>query len=179
VKRLVLLVILAAALTGCLGGGPTSAPGRTQGPVHPAGQLQIAVRLLPGGCGLGAFSKDCTATAPRLRRYALSCGPAGGTAPNPPAACRAIADYLGRRGQVGGCAGVLLGPGSTATISGTFAHRPFRLRLTAGYSWCGQPRPLLRDFWVLSTFPCSNLVLRTGGRNFARWARDTGCAIDA
>jgi hypothetical protein len=74
---------------------------------------------------------------------------------------------------------VLLGRGSTAAISGTFAGRLFKLRLSAGSSWCGQSRPLLRDFWVLSTFPCSNLVLRSGGRDFSKWARATGCAIDA
>jgi hypothetical protein len=116
--------------------------------------------------------------APAVDRYSLTCGPAGGSAPNPQAACHAIADYLRRRDRVGGCAGVLLGHGSTAQISGMYAHRRFHLSLTAGYSWCGQPRPILRDYWVLSTFPCSTLVLRTGG-NYPHWPRATGCTIDS
>jgi hypothetical protein len=33
-------------------------------------------------------------------------------------------------------------------------------------------------FWVLSTFPCSTLVLREGGA-YPRWPRATGCLIDA
>jgi hypothetical protein len=144
----------------------------------PTSRLRIVVRLLPGRCGSGEVDGPCRDAAPSVHRYSLTCGPAGGTAPNPKAACRAIADYLSRRDQMSACAGVLLGHGSTAQISGTYAGRPFQLRLTAGYSWCGQPRPILRDFWVLSTFPCSTLVLRTGG-NYPRWPRATGCTIDA
>ncbi len=123
------------------------------------------------------MSKHCPDATPTLH-YTLTCGPAGGTAPNPRAACRAIGDYLKRRGQMDGCAGVLTPPGPTTVITGTFAHRPFHLRLAAGYSWCGQPRPILRDLWVLSAFPCSTLVLRTGGR-YPAWPRATGCTVDS
>jgi hypothetical protein len=98
--------------------------------------------------------------------------------PNPPAACRAIGDYLGRRHQAGGCIGSDAGPGSSAVISGTYARRPFRLKLAAGSSWCGQPPALLRDYWVLSTFPCSTPVVRSGGRS-PTWPRATGCTIDS
>jgi hypothetical protein len=184
VTRGSLLVLLAAILAvgpaGCFGGwaAPGPAPGTTGASPAPTGRLRIIVRLLPGKCGFDALSARCRDLAPAVARYALTCGPAGGTAPNPHAACAAIADYLRRRDRVGGCAGVLAGSGSVAQISGTYGRRRFHLRLTAGYSWCGQPRPILRDYWVLSTFPCSTFVLRTGG-DYPRWPRATGCTIDS
>jgi hypothetical protein len=124
------------------------------------------------------LSRGCAEAAATVRRYALTCDPAGGTDPNPTAACRAIGDYVKRRDQAGGCIGVLAGPGSTAVIAGTYAHRRFRLRLVSGFSWCGRPLALLRDFWVLSTFPCSTVVVREGGR-YPAWPRATGCTIDS
>ncbi len=174
-----LVALFASGLAGCFGSGQsTLAPDKTGASVVPTGRFQLVVRLVPGRCGFGALSAQCRDATPAVNRYSLACGPAGGTAPNPRAACRAIADYLRRRDRMSGCAGVLVGRGSTAEISGTYARRRFHLRLTAGYSWCGQPRPILRDYWVLSTFPCSTRVLQTGG-DYPQWPRATGCTVDA
>lgn len=178
VKHLLLAAVFAVGMAGCAGGAPPPAPVTTVASPVPAGRLQIAVQLLPRTCPFGAVSKHCPNATPTRHLYTLTCGPAGGTAPNPRAACRAIGDYLRRRGRLGACVGVLAPPGPTTVIAGTFAHRPFHLRLTAGYSWCGQPPALLRDYWVLSTFPCSTLVLRSGGR-YPAWPRATGCTIDS
>jgi hypothetical protein len=175
--RSVLLILgLCGVLAGCswtgsgAGGGASGQAARDR--------LQIVVRLLPHVRAGGSPSSRCRAASPTVRRYGLTCGPVGGTAPNPAAACRAVADYLHRRSELPGCPGVLVGPGSTATIAGMVSDRPFRLRIVAGYSWCGQSKPLLRDFWILSVFPCSNPVLRSGRGDFASWARSNGCEID-
>ena len=165
-----LVALFAVGVAGCGGGQSTS--------LTPTGRLQIAVRLWPRGCPFGALAKDCGNAAPTARRYTLTCDPAGGSVPNPRAACRAIGDYLARRHRLGGCIGGMTGPGSTAVISGTYARRPFHLSLESGDSWCGQPPAVMRDYWVLSTFPCSTLVLRTGGR-YPAWPRATGCTIDS
>jgi hypothetical protein len=165
-----LLLVALFAVAGCGGGQPTTPT--------PTGRLQIAVRLWPRACPFGALARACENATPGVHRYTLTCDPAGGSDPNPRAACRAIADYLTQRRHAGGCIAGLAGPGSTAVIAGTYAHRPFQLRLASGYSWCGQPPALLHDFWVLSTFPCSTLVLREGGA-YPRWPRATGCLIDA
>jgi hypothetical protein len=176
VKRL-LPVFLVLVVSGCFGGH--SAATRTDASaVAPTGHLSLTIKRLAGRCSLGAPNAKCPALP--VRRFSLTCGPAGGSAPNPAAACHAIADYLKHIHHLGGCIGTLSGPGSTATITGTFANRPFHLQLEAGYSWCGQSRPVLRDFWVLSTFPCSTLVLREGGGpDPRRWARATGCSVDS
>lgn len=178
VKHLLLAVLFAFGLAGCFGGA--SQPGTVKTGASPAsaGRLQIAVRLMPKACPFGALGTRCRGATPTVHRFILTCDPAGGTVPNPPAACRAIGDYLTRRDQIRGCIGTLGGPGSTAAISGTYAHRPFHLKIESGYSWCGQPPALLRDYWVISTFPCSTLVLRTGG-SYPAWPRATGCTIDS
>jgi hypothetical protein len=164
------VALFAVGVAGC-GGGQSASP-------TPTGRLQIAVRLWPRSCPFGALARDCGDAAPTVRRYTLTCDPAGGSVPNPRAACRAIGDSLTRH-QTGGCMGLAAGrPGSRAVISGTYARRPFTLKLAAGTSWCGQPPALLRDYWVLSTFPCSTLVVRTGGR-YPAWPRATGCTIDS
>jgi hypothetical protein len=61
------------------------------------------------------------------------------------------------------------GPGSTADLAGTFARRPFSLKLDTAYSWCGSPPRVLRDFWILSTLPCpaDKDVLREAGADLA------------
>lgn len=97
--------------------------------------------------------------------------------PNPVAACKAVVDYIAHRGRSASCIGDLsLLPSSSALITGTFDRRPFKLALSA-YSWCGQPKPVMRDFWILSTFPCSTIVLHEGQgrRSYAAWAKATGC----
>jgi len=170
VRHLLLVALFAVGVAGCSGGHSASPT--------PTGRLQIAVRLWPRTCPFGALSRGCAGATATVRHYTLTCDPAGGSDPNPTAACRALGDYVKRRHHAGGCIGVLARPGSTAVIAGTYAHRPFRLKLGSGYSWCGQPPALLRDFWVLSTFPCSTLVLREGGSS-PRWPTATGCLIDA
>ena len=169
-RYLWLLTLLAVGVAGCGGGQSTGATS--------TGRLQIAVRLWPRACPFGALARACENATPNVRRYTLRCNPAGGSVPNPRAACRAIADYLTQRRHAGGCIGLAAGPGSTAVISGRHARSRFRLRITAGGSWCGQPPALIRDYWVLSTFPCSTPVIRTGGRS-PTWPRATGCTIDS
>src|SRR6185437_6148385 len=104
VRRLLLVALVAVGVAGCAGGRSTNPA--------PGGRLQIAVRLWPRTCPFGALSRGCAEAAATVRRYALTCDPAGGTDPNPTAACRAIGDYVKRRDQAGGCIGVLAGPGS-------------------------------------------------------------------
>jgi hypothetical protein len=168
-----LLVATALGTTACLGGrstAPTSHGGdATANGVVPAGSLRLTVRFVPGKCALGVLTPACKEATPEVRHYTLTCGPAGGSMLDPARACAAIADYLGRRNQLGGCLGVDRGAGSTADLTGTFGHRPFSLKLETAYSWCGQPRPILRDFWILSTLPCSadNGVLREHGSDLA------------
>jgi hypothetical protein len=169
VRYLVLVACSRSGVAGCAGGGSTSPA--------PTGRLQIAVRLGLGRLSVRRAEPSLRGATATVRHYTLTCDPAGGSDPNPRAACRAIGDYVKRRGQAAGCIGGLAGPGSTAAIAGMYAHRPFHLKLESGYSWCAQPPALLRDCWVLSTFPCSTLVLREGG-SYPRWPRATGCFID-
>jgi hypothetical protein len=53
-------------------------------------------------------------------------------------------------------------PTAMANLVGTFDHHRFKLRIT-DESWCGQPRPVMRDLWVLSTFPCSSSAAPDSG----------------
>jgi hypothetical protein len=113
---------------------------------------------------------------PVTHHYLLTCDPAGGTMPHPIAACHAIADYLGRRrGEGGACFGVLTRATAMASLLGTFRGRSLTLRIN-NESWCGASRPVMRDYWTLSTFPCSTIVIHTGNTpSYASWARATGC----
>ena len=172
--RFVLVSVCAVGLAGCFGGTSPPTPHGSASEVVPTGRLLIAVQLWPRSCPYGALGNRCMDAAPTMHRYMLTCDPDGGSVPNPHAACRAVGDYLSRRHRFGGCIGIVAGPGSTAVVSGTYARRPFHLKLESGYSWCGQPPALLRDYWVLSTFPCSTLVVRSGGR-YPAWPRATGC----
>lgn len=98
--------------------------------------------------------------------------------PNPAAACAAIDDLVTHKRTANGCIGLPI-PRTTSTtsISGTYAHRPFHLKLLAAGSWCGEPAPVLRDYWILSTFPCATLVTHTdnGDHVYADWAHKSGC----
>jgi hypothetical protein len=160
-------------LSACLGGGgghATTAPSSAAREAIPAAsRLRIVSKL-----GLGTPSLV-------THRYTLTCGPPGGTMPDPAAACSAIADYL-HRGKPTGCAGLLVLPeaiSAFAAITGDFEHRRFKLRLSTA-SWCGVPRPVMRDFWILSTFPCTTVVTHTGGaKTYADWARASGCRAQA
>jgi len=166
----VLLVVTMGA-SACLGGSGSAAP-VTHPRVSPADRLAISVKLLPEPCSSGAIPPGCRDAKPQLHRYALTCGPTGGTMPNAAGACAAIADLVAQNGNAGGCPGVLRGPGSTATIAGTVSGRPFHLQLDGGYSWCGPPANVMRDYWILSTFPCSHTPLHMAG---SHWAEATGC----
>jgi hypothetical protein len=133
--------------------------------------VSLRAAITPTKIGAGTASRTAK------RRYSLMCGPAGGTMPNPVAACEAVVDYIAHRGRSATCIGDLsLLPGSGAMITGTFDRRPFKLSLSA-YSWCGQQRSVMRDFWILSTFPCSTIVLHEGqgSLSYASWAKATGC----
>jgi hypothetical protein len=169
-------VVLLVALSGsgCFGGGSVSPQAVNPLPVSPSGRLSVVVTLRAGitPTKIGAGTTPSTTK----HRYSLTCGPPGGTMPNPAAACKAVVDYIAHRGRSATCIGDLsLLPSSSAMITGTFDRRPFKLALSA-YSWCGQPKPVMQDFWTLSTFPCSTLVLRTGGgKSYASWAKATGC----
>jgi hypothetical protein len=99
---------------------------------------------------------------PVTHRYSLRCNPAGGTMPHADDACAAVADYLRNRSQrSGGCLGFLPHPQASATVVGTFADHRLRLHIIP-FSWCGASRSLMRDYWILSTFPCSTTVFHTG-----------------
>lgn len=167
-----LLLVTALGATACLGGSSTAPASHgedsTANGVVPAGSLRLAVRILPGRCALGIETPRCKTATAVVRHYSLTCGPAGGSMPNPARACAAIADYL-QQDHRGGCSAALSGPGSTADVTGTFAHRPFSLKLATANSWCGRTPRVLRDLWILSTLPCSadNDVLREAGADLA------------
>ena len=164
------LIPVALVLSACLGGErehETTAPASTAGEaLRTASRLRIVVRL-----GLATAS-------PITHRYTLTCDPSSGTMPDPAAACAAIADYLHHGKPSGPCAGLLVSPDAidaAATIAGRFENRRFRLSLAATVSWCGVSRPVARDFWILSAFPCTTVVTHTGEpRRYADWARASG-----
>lgn len=160
-----LALVLALTASGCLGSGtaaPTPTP--TQTTRTPRDRVAVSVTL-----GLNTQSH-------LTHHYLLTCDPAGGTMPHPIAACHAIADYLGRHiGEGGACVGVLVRSTAMASLVGTFRDRPFTLRID-NTSWCGEPRPVMRDYWTLSTFPCSTIVIHTGDTpSYTTWAKTTGC----
>jgi PASTA domain len=161
-----ILAVIGLTASGCFGGGSA---GPTSTPTHPTrtprDRLAVSVRL-----GLNTH-------LPVAHHYHLTCDPPGGTLPHPGAACRAISDYLHHNGRGGNCK-LLTSATATATTSivGTFAHKPFKLRITTG-SWCGATRPIMRDYWTLSTFPCSTIVIHTGNTpSYADWPSASGCS---
>jgi hypothetical protein len=176
VKRVVpLVLVIVLGATACLGSSSASSTTNekdaTVNGVIPSGIVTVTVRMLPGRCALGLQTRRCTTATAAVRHYSLTCGPPGGSIPDPVRACGAITDYLRDQNQKpGGCLAVGRGPGSTVNLTGTFGHRPFSLKLETAYSWCGRPRPVLRELWILSTLPCSadTDVLREAGAHLAR-----------
>lgn len=169
VRGALILVVMVAMAAGCLGG--SAAP-------PPSGHLHVQVSLSfqrETPCETAAGCDDLIAVT---HSYSLRCGPAAGTMPNPQAACEAIDDLVTHHRRPMACMGVLRGglPQSTASITGRFANRPFRLHLTND-SWCGQPTPVVRDYWALSTFPCSTTVIHYDytHETYERWAHRSGC----
>jgi hypothetical protein len=164
-------VVVMLAASGCLGSGRTGRPApdvsaRSARPAAaPTGRMAVVVRL-----GLR------TTRMPATRRYVLTCGPAGGTMPHAAAACSAIGDYPGRGRPGAACFGSEMPPTAATTLVGTFRRHRLRLAINPDL-WCGQTRPVMRDLWTLSTFPCSTIVMHTQNiRPYARFARVTGCA---
>ena len=163
------LALVALATTACLGSSAAGKQTTPFGPVTPSSPTRLVVEVSYGPNQLNALA--------RSHRYTLTCDPSGGTMPDAGRACAALVDLQHRR--LGGCIGVLGSTGPRAVIVGTFEHRHYQLALTAAYSWCGQTRPVLRDYWVLSTFPCSVKVLREAQKdvdmNYPAWPRWAGC----
>lgn len=93
------------------------------------------------------------------QRYALRCGPAGGTMPGPDAACGALADYVKHRSDPARMCTGFIPRIPRAVVTGRFAGHRLHLQITPG-SWCGVSDALMRDYWILSTFPCTTLVFR-------------------
>jgi hypothetical protein len=129
----------------------------------PTERLNIVVRL-----GLRTHM-------PVTHHYVLTCDPAGGTMPHASAACAAIADYRMRGEPAGTCISAISPPSAATSIVGTYRHHRLDLRINPEL-WCGQSRPVMRDLWVLSTFPCSTIVEHTQNiQPYAKFARVTGC----
>jgi hypothetical protein len=131
--RLVIALALISLVTvGCAGSQS-----------EPQGQISVVVSL----SGTQA-----------ARHYTLRCGPAGGTMPDAEAACSALADYVKHRSDPGRFCSSLGAGVPRARVTGTFDGRRLRLDLTT-ISWCGVSEALMRDYWILSTFPCSTPVM--------------------
>jgi hypothetical protein len=99
--------------------------------------------------------------------------------PNPQAACTAIADYKSYLKTVTGpayiCRGLVGPPSASAVISGTYAGKHFSLSLD-NRSWCGASMRVMRDYWALSGFPCSVVVVHTQSvQPYSKFAADSGC----
>ena len=162
-----LLLMVATLGAACLGGSTAAHSG-------PPANLRVHVSYF-----VGQHLVEPAGTPLVKHDYTLTCDPAGGTMPDPANACSALSDLARRRG--GTCIGLLavLGERSTAVLAGTFNHRRYRLSIDAGSSWCGQPRPVLHDLWVLSTFPCTVEVVRSAQKgidtNYPVWPRWAGC----
>jgi len=135
-RFLLALTLIALIAPGCLGSES-----------QPSGRVSVVVTL---GSGTSASA---------THRYTLRCGPAGGTMPGPDAACGALADYLKHRSDPGRFCSGFMPHDATATLIGRFAGHPLHLQISNG-SWCGASDALMRDYWILSTFPCSTLVIR-------------------
>jgi Subtilisin inhibitor-like len=143
-------------------------------PTTPPARLTLVSSIVPK-CGRDSLCFETVA-----HRYTLRCDPASGTMPNPAAACAALYDlesHYADVGPYGTCIGPLQPNPSTAALGGTYNGRPFHLKLQSNSSWCGLPKPVLRDYWVLSAFPCTVGVLHVddGSNSYADWARQAGC----
>lgn len=134
-RIVIALALISLAAAGCAGSKS-----------EPSGKLSVVVTY-----GTEVVSDGS-------RQFTLTCGPAGGTMPDREAACGALADYLKHRSDPGRfCSS--LGPGlPKALVTGTFDDHRVHLDLSS-ISWCGASDAVMRDYWVLSTFPCSTPVM--------------------
>jgi hypothetical protein len=138
----------------------------------------------PGAFTIRVTLNPCTPTmwgpcTPVSHHYSLTCAPNGGSTPNPNAACTAIADYESYLKAVTGpqyiCRGLAGPPTAIAVISGRYAGKHFSLTLD-NRSWCAASMRIMRDYWALSTFPCSTPVIHTQNiQPYSRFASTTGC----
>jgi hypothetical protein len=139
-RGLIALALVSLAAAGCAASQS-----------RPSGKVSVVVSLGTG-------------SNPPTRSYTLRCGPAGGTMPDADAACGALADYVKHRSDPGRfCSGFSATVPKTV-VNGTFDGNRLRLTLTS-ISWCGVSNALMRDFWVLSTFPCSTPVTHYGNQH--------------
>jgi hypothetical protein len=177
VRLAVTLTVVALGASACLGGSasPGTAPtGAATGGTTPTAQ--------PGALTIRVNVNPCTPTmwgpcVSMSRHYSLTCAPAGGTMPNPQAACAAVADYesyVEHGGTLYTCK--LVGrTTASAVIAGTYAGKHFSLRLD-NTSWCGVSMRVMRDYWALSAFPCSVVVVHTQSvQPYSKFAADSGC----
>jgi hypothetical protein len=130
-RLVIALALISLAAAGCAGSQS-----------EPQGQISVVVSL--------------SGTQP-ARHYTLRCGPAGGTMPDAEAACSALADYVKHRSDPGRICIGLQPSTPSALVAGTFDGHGLHLQIRPG-SWCGSSDTLMRDYWVLSTFPCSTRV---------------------
>ncbi len=160
-----ILVLIGLMASGCLGSGSASTASTAGRSTVRTTRDRVAVTVT-----LGLNTK-----LPITYRYSLTCDPAGGTMPHPRAACHAISNYRHQRTRRSDCFGEVI-PTASASIVGAFANKPFRLRIDTE-SWCRASTPIMRDYWTLSTFPCTTLVLHTTNiSSYPDWARASGCA---
>ena len=80
------------------------------------------------------------------------------------AACGALADFVQHRSdRMRFCSG-FSATTPRAVVRGSYDGHQLRLTLTRS-SWCGVSDGLMRDFWILSTFPCSTRVIHYAGQH--------------
>ena len=120
---------------------------------------------------------------PVAHRYTLTCAPPAGTMPHPQTACAALADYeaylKSKTGPTYICRGLIGRPTATAVVSGTYAGEYFLLKLD-NESWCGESTRVMHDYWALSTFPCSVVVIHTQSiQPYSSFAHASGCLSSA
>jgi hypothetical protein len=133
-------LVMALALVSLTAAGCAASQSR------PSGKVSVVVSL---GTGFN----------PPHHTYTLRCGPAGGTMPDADAACGALADYVKHRSDPGRFCSGFLPRTPSAVVAGRFDGHRLHFEITPG-SWCGSSNTLMRDYWVLSTFPCSTRVFR-------------------
>jgi hypothetical protein len=172
VRLVVTLTVVVLGASACFDGStsPSTAPtgAATSGTMPAAQPGAVTIRVK-----LGLYTH-----MPVSHSYSLTC-PAGGTMPNPRAACTAIADYKSYLKSVTGpayiCRGLVGPPTASAVISGTYAGKHFSLRLD-NRSWCGASMRVMRDYWALSAFPCWVVVVHSQNiQPYSKFAAVSGC----
>ncbi len=109
--------LLLAAACGTVGGGGDGGPGPGDGSPGRTTALTIVVKDGTGGAG---------------HTYSLECDPAGGTHPDPEAACRVLSEMRDPFAPVPPgvmCTEIYGGP-QTATVTGTFRGEPVHARFS-------------------------------------------------